>query len=108
VKDAPPQEKIDAARTVRSVLGSEAHVHGLGYGVTDKFAAAVQDDPALLDSIDYSTPISNSCTSDTDNGDERLSVVATRASAALVEDIRKLAGFPDEDSDQKQTVLNNF
>lgn len=95
VKDADDHTRIKAARTVRNAAGSDVHLHGLGYGATDAIVQAVRDDPGLLDSIDYSTPIQNANGRDVAPGKERMSVVASRAAATLIEDLRKFSEYPD-------------
>lgn len=93
VKDKPDEERIEAARSVRRVAGPEPHIHGLGYGATDGIVKALQKDPDLLDSIDYSTPIQSGNGTDIASGKERMSVVAARAAARLVEDLRKFSPY---------------
>lgn len=112
VKDASDATKIDATRAVREVAGDDAHLHGLGFGVTDTLVEAVQDDPALLDSVDYSTPIQNAMNDPALPGKERMSVVASRAATQLVEDARKLSPFvdvsPDDLREKDQAGLEGF
>lgn len=52
VMKAPPEEKIQAAQSVRDVSGDDIHLHGLGWGATDKVIRAIRDSPQLVDSID--------------------------------------------------------
>lgn len=96
VKDADAETKLSAARAVREAAGPDAHIHGLGFGVTDTLVEAVREDPALLDSLDYSTPVQNAMNVPTEPGEERMSVVASRAATQLVSDARKLSPFVDE------------
>lgn len=95
VKDADGDVKIESSRAVRREAGEDTHIHGLGFGVTDQLATAVRDDPALLDSLDYSTPVQDAINVPTAPGKERMSVVAARAMAELVADARRLSPFAD-------------
>jgi hypothetical protein len=106
MKDSTGHEKIESARNLRDVTGEDAHIHGLGYGVTDKLAAALDANPSLLDSIDSSTPVQSNISTDRANGDERLSVVAAHAGAKLIEDVRKLSSLTE--TQPTPTTLNSF
>jgi len=103
VKDRPDAEKLRAARDVRDLLGSDGQLHGLGFGVTEQVAAAIRAEPGLLDSIDYSSPIQSVLDSSVLPGPERMSVVAARAGAELVEDLRAITPHVRTD-DQQQTL----
>ena len=81
-------QRIKAAKEVREIAGNDIHLHGLGWGVTDGLASELHQNPTLLDSIDYSTPIQSN--TDAKAGDERMSVVAMKAGTRLVEDLRKV------------------
>jgi len=91
LKDAAASDhrRVEAARSVRDTA-PDAWIHGLGWGATDGVVAALHEDPDLLDSVDYSTPLQTSIM-DIDAGDERMSVVAARAGAKLVEDLRRFS-----------------
>ena len=104
VKDSGDKERVEAARSVREVGGPDVHLHGLGYGATEGIVQAVQENPDLLDSIDYSTPLQTSI-GGVDPGEERMSVVAARAGAKLVEDLRKFSPYtsPPEPEDLRDT-----
>lgn len=95
LKDASGAEKATAARTLRDLAGPDVHIHGLGFGATDPVVRAVQDDPGLLDSVDYSTPLQGSMRN-ISPGEERMSVVATRSAATLVEDLREFSPYTDD------------
>lgn len=97
LKDEDVAVKIEKTREFREYVGSEPHIHGLGFGVTDGLAAAVRRDPALLDSIDNSTAVSN--TVGGFNGDEQTSVTAMRAQAARVENLWKLTHYAGDADD---------
>lgn len=96
VKDAGDRARIEAAQDVRDVAGTDVWLHGLGYGATDEIVQTVRDDPNLLDSIDYSTPMQNAINQPVAPGDERMSVVAARAASILVNDLRRLSPFADD------------
>lgn len=97
-------KKIRAAREVREILGPDVHLHGFGYGITPELASAIRDNPALLDSVDYSTPATDFDT-DVANGAERISITASQAGAELIRDIRSVTPFPDH---QQQSQLSSF
>jgi hypothetical protein len=96
VKDADAETKVAAARAVRERAGFDVSLHGLGFGVTDTLVAAVRETPALLDSLDYSTPVQNAMAVPAEPGAERMSVVAARAAAQLVVDARRLSDYVRE------------
>jgi len=93
VKDEDALTKIEAAQSVRDRAGPDVHIHGLGFGMTDRMVQAIQDQPGLLDSVDYSTPVQNAINYPATAGDERMSVVAARACAKLVEDLRDVSSY---------------
>lgn len=97
LKDASPTQKLKATRTLRRNAVDGIHIHGLGFGVTDELARAVQNDPHLLDSVDYSTPVQNAMVKSVAAGEERMSVVAARAAASLVEDLRLVSPYAEVD-----------
>ena len=106
VKDASDTEKIQAAKAVREVAGPEIHLHGLGYGATDRIASAVRESPPLLDSVDYSTPIQSAMHVSVEPGKERMSVVAAHSAAQLVQDLRRFSEFPNSaENSTHQTTL---
>lgn len=94
VKDAGDDTRINAAISVRNAAGPDVHLHGLGYGATDRIVDAVRNDPELLDSIDYSTPVQSGNGRDIEPGQERMSVVAMRAASQLIEDLRSFSPYP--------------
>jgi hypothetical protein len=113
VKDEDDQTKIDATRAVRDRAGPDVHIHGLGFGMTDMMVQAIQDDPELLDSVDYSTPVQNAINHPATPGDERMSVVSARACAELIEDLRSVSSFvkdpePDDLRGRDQSGLEGF
>lgn len=98
VKDATARRKLDAVRDLRAAVGPDAHIHGFGFGVTDQLARVVRAEPELLDSIDNSTGVQNAMTDPVKPGDERMSVVAARAQAQRIEDLRELTPHVDEET----------
>lgn len=113
VKDSGDETRVEAARAVREAAGPDVWLHGLGYGATDGIVEAVQEQPGLLDSIDYSTPVQNANTTDVHPGKERMSVVAARAAATLIEDLRKFSPYakqpePEDLRSTGQTGVDQF
>lgn len=98
LKDASDRERMDAARTFRSEVGGDVHVHGFGWGVSETVWRAVHDWPELLDSLDYSSPVQSNVV-DLTPGEERMSVTAAYAGARLIRDLRELTPYPDRDDD---------
>lgn len=99
LKDAPDLARIDAAESVREVVGPDVHVHGFGWGPNDTLAAAIRDRPGLLDSLDYSTPAQDAIHTDATAGSEVQSVYAAYAGYRLVHDLREVTPHPDHDDD---------
>jgi len=98
LKDAEDHKKINAAKAVREE-STEIDLHGLGFGVTERLAKEIRDNPDLLDSVDYSTPIQQSI-GKAESGGERLCTVAANAGAWLIEDIRRVSPLVSvDDSD---------
>ena len=93
LKSEPPSDRISAARNLRSVIGNKTHIHGFGWGVKD-IAHHVRNDPGLIDSVDYSTPMQDNIMGVTP-GDERMSVSAMRAATQLVTDLRLVSPYVD-------------
>ena len=54
--NATPVERVDGLLDFRSEIGDIPVAHGLGWGLDDQLVAAVRDEPALLDSVDNSSP----------------------------------------------------
>ena len=95
LKDGRPSQRLTAARALRDAAGPDAWIHGFGWGV-DGIATAVRNDPALLDSLDYSTPMQNAATDECSPGKERMSVAAMGAARKLVKDLREVSEYPNE------------
>jgi len=92
--DAP---RIKAAKDVRALAGDGIHLHGLGWGPRDELAKAIHENPDLIDSIDYSTPIQSA--ESAMPGDEHLSVWAMGAAERLIRDLRKVSPCVNFDPD---------
>jgi len=96
LKDATVADRLAATESLRSAVGSEPHIHGFGWGVHGGLAQRIREEPDLLDSIDYSTPMQN-ITYDYSNGEESMSVAAIRAASQLIEDLRDVSPFVSDD-----------
>jgi len=107
LKDAPVADRIAATERLREAVGDDAHIHGFGWGVGRGLAAAIRDRPALLDSVDYSTPMQSTINPDDLPGAERMSVQAMRAGTRLIRDLRRVSSYPDE-TDADQQSLGSF
>lgn len=103
LKDARPAERLDAARSLRDVVGPGAWIHGFGWGVKG-IARAIRNRPRLLDSLDSSTPAQNASHDECTAGKERKSVVAMGAAQRLVRDLREVSPYP-KDEDKQKTLL---
>jgi len=111
LKDANTWDRIDATKNLRSAVGEDVWIHGFGWGPTDKLAQAIRDQPNLLDSIDYSTPMQSVDFSYL-NGKESMSVAAMQAGTQLVQDLRKCSSLVDHTSEdvrpENNTSLTDF
>lgn len=94
LKDASDAARVSGAQAFREAFGPDAHVHGFGWGPTPDLAAAIRDSPAMLDSLDYSTPVRKPPI-DVTPGEERKSVRAAYAGFRLVRDLREVSDYPD-------------
>lgn len=108
LKDGTDRERIAAAKEVRRAVGEEVHVHGLGWGLSDVLVSAIHEDPGLLDSVDYSTPVQRAMDDHIDDGDEHLSVVAARAGGKLIEDLRRVTPYVEVDEEPPQLGLDEW
>ncbi|WP_058365734.1 hypothetical protein [Haloparvum sedimenti] len=104
---ASDYRRVEAARCVRNEA-PRAWLHGLGWGATDAVVAAVHENPDLLDSVDYSTPMQTAIAG-VDAGAERMSVQAAKAGAQLIEDLRRfsphLTDSPEPPKTEQRTLL---
>lgn len=103
LKDARPKARLTAATDLRDAVGTDAWIHGFGWGV-DGISPTVRQRPGLLDSLDYSSPIQNAATDDCSSGKERMSVAAMGAAKRLIHDLREVSEYPDA-SKSVQTSL---
>lgn len=94
----PPEKKIKAAEEVRQVAGPDPHLHGLGWGMTDKIIRAVREDPTLIDSVDSKGEYDKAMTKhmdetwksrDWESSGRGLAVVG-HATAYLIEGLRRM------------------
>lgn len=97
LKDASDASRITAAEELRGVVGDGAHIHGFGWGPNGDLAAAIREDPDLLDSLDYATHLQDAVYEDMSPGEERMSVQAAYAGYKMVRDLREVTPFPDTD-----------
>jgi len=102
LKDGRPIERLKAARELRQAVGDDIWIHGFGWGVNG-IADAIRDNPTLLDSIDYSTPMQDATMAGS-AGDERMSVVAMEAAQKLIQDLREVSKYPNETATQQATL----
>lgn len=95
VKDETAAIKVDSTKALREVAGGDVHIHGLGFGVTEHLARAVRNDPAMLDSIDNATSMSNSV-SNLEGTEEKMTIAAARATADRLRALRALTPYAAE------------
>lgn len=103
LKDATPRERIAATRHLRDNTGEDAWIHGFGWGV-EGLAPAIRQEPSLLDSLDYSSPMQNAATDECTPGAERMSVAAAGAGRRLVRDLREVSEYPDTRGHRQGTL----
>lgn len=94
-KDETAAIKIGRARDLRAATGEDAHLHGLGYGVTDRMARAIRRNPTLLDSIDNATAMSNAVVG-LSGREEKMTVAAAQATADRLRALRALTPFAED------------
>ena len=102
LKDARPTERLAAARELRAAVGPVVWLHGFGWGV-DGIAPAIRDNPGLIDSLDYSTPMQDAAMNGSP-GKERMSVVAMEAATQLVHDLREVSKYPNTEDTKQATT----
>lgn len=93
LKGARPSERLKAARELRNAVGNDVWLHGFGWGV-EGLANAINSNPELLDSVDYSTPMQSNINGSS-AGEERMSVAAMQSATKLVRDLREVSVYPD-------------
>ena len=94
LKDAQNKHRIKATRELREYAGPDVWLHGFGWGPTDGLAKAIRQEPGLLDSLDYSTPMQSVDYTTSTPGDERMTVAAMQAAQQLVRDLREVSSYP--------------
>lgn len=113
IKDESLAKKLELIREFRDAVGPDPHLHGFGMGVSRQLAVQLHRNPEFIDSVDYTTPIQTSITN-VASGKDRMTVVATRALAKLVEDLRLVTPNVEIDPDvpteteNDQQVLGGF
>lgn len=103
LKDARDTERLKAARELRDAVGLDVWIHGFGWGVSG-LAEPIRNEPDLLDSVDYSSPMQQAATDDATPGDERMSVAAMGAAQRLVRDLREVSEYPDHEPTTQVTL----
>lgn len=99
LKDSTARKRLEATSNLRNTVGSDMWIHGFGWGV-DEIAETIRNEPQLLDSVDYSSPMQNAVVNDATNGEEIMSVVAMNAATALVKDLREVSTYPTQNTMQ--------
>ena len=108
VKDEPTAVQVTAARDLRDAVGDDAHLHGLGVGVTPAFASVVRRDPGLFDSIDNSSALQNSRVEDLPGVKEKMTILAARATERRLRNLRRLTPYADDESITEQVPLGDW
>ena len=96
LKDGTAKERIKTTRELRTHIGTDVWLHGFGWGPKGELARAIRQEPTLLDSLDYSTPVQMADYTTSTPGAERMSVTAAQAGAKLIEDLREVTSHPRE------------
>lgn len=105
VKDKPASEKVRITQQVRDAVGDRVWIHGLGYGATPEVVRAVRNNPTLLDSMDAQTPLATANDDRVWPGTERMSPVALRSLANLIEACRRMTPELTQNPNPTQTQL---
>jgi len=108
LKDAPTPEQIQAAEQLRAVAGDDVWLHGLGWGLRkngtkpNELVEALHENPALIDSIDYSTPAQETAVASDaiDSGEECTSIQAAEIGTWLIRDLRRVSPYAEIDGEQ--------
>jgi len=111
LRDASDSERIAGVRSFRDAVGDSPRLHGFGWGPRKQLAAFIRENPAALDSLDYSTPVRRgSVPLPVTPGAERKSVLAAYAGARLIRDLREVTPHPDVNETGKlgQTGMGEF
>lgn len=99
LKKAAPHKRIKEVKNFREEVGYEVWLHGFGWGVSGGLDSTIRQNPRLLDSVDYTTPMQNGINQVDLRGEERMSIQATYAAARLVQDLRKVTSYPSNEDD---------
>lgn len=119
---ASPERRVTALVAFRAAVGADPVAHGLGWGLDDTLVAAVRDEPALLDSVDNSSPsqaVQNDNILDKHwraqscphvDGHYQNAVGGAFEFAMLVQATHRLTPFNDDDFEQlgEQSNLGEF
>lgn len=100
LKKASPEKRIKEAKKFRAGVGYDPWLHGFGWGLSGGIDSTIRQNPDLLDSTDYTTPIQQGINSVELAGKERMSVQAMYASARLVQDLRRVTPYPSNEDDE--------
>lgn len=99
LKDATPAERLEATRELRNAVGNGVWIHGFGWGV-EGLAKPIRNNPQLLDSLDYSSPMQNGASVSASSGKERMTVAAMNAATKLITDLREVSPYVDQDPEE--------
>jgi hypothetical protein len=100
LKKAAPHRRIKTVKTFREEVGYDPWLHGFGWGLSGGLDSTIRQNPELLDSVDYSTPIQTAVNKVDLAGEERMSVQAMHAATRLVQDLRKVTPYPSNEDDE--------
>jgi len=103
LKDARDAERLAAARQLRHAVGNDVWIHGFGWGVQG-LSEPIRNQPKLIDSTDYSTPVQDNVVTDATPGEEVKSVNAARSAAQLIEDLREVSKYPNHTATTQVTL----
>jgi hypothetical protein len=111
MKFLSPAKQVEHITRFREVAGYDAYVHGFGVGSSRTLIEALRDNPALLDSVDFSTPQHHARSGElagasrvpvyvgTAKGDEWATTSGHYITAELCDIARMLAPSLTDDSD---------
>ena len=113
-----PEDRIDELLAFRDAVGEEPTAHGLGWGLDDRLVQTVREEPALLDSVDNSSPsqaVQNGQVLDKHwqardcpnvDGQYQNTVGGTWEFAMLVQATHRLTEFNDDDFNPDPVYLD--
>jgi len=103
LKDGTTGERIEAMHNLRNAVGSGPWIHGFGWGING-ISDTIRNNPDLIDSVDYSTPVQNAMNSSGYTpGEEMSSVIAMKMATQLVRDLREVSTYVDESPQRHRT-----